>query len=137
MKRLTILLLLGALIASAEDITLTKAALLKADRSAVSLKAGTVVELISRDENTLTIRYHKLTGTIPASSVGDAPAAEAPKKEEPKKEESKTAAKPEEKPDAPARKATTMYGKAVEKAKENAGQHEKNVVKPADEILGK
>jgi hypothetical protein len=132
MKRLMILFLLGALIASAEDITLTKAALLKADRNAVSLKAGTVVELISRDANTLTIRYHKLTGTIPASSVGDAPAAEAPKKEEPKK-----AAKPEEKPDAPARKATTMYGKAVEKARENAGQHEKNVVKPADEILGK
>ncbi len=30
-----------------------------------------------------------------------------------------------------------MYGKAVEKARENAGQHEKKVVKPADEILGK
>ena len=131
MKRFTTLFLLGALISSAEEITLTKAVLLKADRSVVSLKAGTVVELISRDETTLTIQYHKLTGTIPASSVNDAK-AEAPKKEEPK-----TAAKPEEKPAAPARKATTMYGKAVEKAKENAGQHEKNVVKPADEILGK
>ena len=127
MKRLTVLFLLGALIGTAEEITLTKAAMLKADRSVVSLKAGTVVELLSRDENTLTVRYHKLTGTIPVSSLA---AAEAPKKEEPK---------PEAKPSAPlpARKAETTYGKAVEKAKENAGKHDKNIVKPVDEILGK
>ncbi|MSU46605.1 MAG: hypothetical protein EXS42_05650 [Lacunisphaera sp.] len=69
MNRLTVLFLLGALIGTAEEITLTNAAMLRAERSVVSLKAGTVVELLSRDENTLTVRYHKLTGTIPASSL--------------------------------------------------------------------
>ncbi len=100
--------------------------MLKAERSAVALKAGTVVELVSRDDKTLTVRYNKLTGTIPASSV-EAVTAEAPKKPE---------AKPSE-PAAPPRKAQTNYGKAVEKAKENAGKHDKNLVKPADEIMGK
>jgi hypothetical protein len=29
-----------------------------------------------------------------------------------------------------------MYGKMVEKARDNAGSHEKNLVDPADEVLG-
>jgi hypothetical protein len=126
MKKLALLFLAGALVCSAEDVTITKSTMLRAERSAVSLKAGTVVELLSRDEKTLTVRYNKLTGTIPASSVaatGDAPAA---------KEE----AKPSE-PTPPPRKAETMYGKAVEKAKDNASKHEKDLVRPTDEILGK
>ena len=130
MKRLTLLFLAGALVCSAEEITLTKSAILKADRTMVSLKAGTVVELLSSDEKTLTIRYNKVTGTIPASSIGAV-------SEPPQKEEAKSEVKPVEKPVAPARKATTTYGKAVEKARENASKHEKNLVKPADEILGK
>lgn len=121
MKRLALALLLGAALGQAEDITLTRAALFKTERSIVSLKAGTVVELLSRDDKTLTVRYNNLTGTIPASSLAT---AETPKKEEPK-------------PGAPPRKAETTYGKAVEKARENADKHDKNVVKPADEILGK
>ncbi len=125
MKRLTLLFLIGALVGSAEEVTLTKSAMLKAERSAVSLKAGTVVELVSRDEKNLTIRYKNLTGTIPAGSI--AAASETPKKEE---------AKPSE-PPPPPRKAETTYGKAVEKARENAGKHDKNVVKPTDEILEK
>ncbi len=48
--------------------------------------------------------------------------------EYPKKEQSKPA-------DPPPRKAETTYGKAVEKAKENAAKHDKNAVKPTDEIL--
>ena len=123
MKRLTLLFLVGALVCSAEDITITKSTMLRAERSAVSLKAGTVVELLSRDEKTLTVRYNKLTGTIPASSV--ATEGETPKKEE---------AKPSE-PAPPPRKAETMYGKAVEKAKDNASKHEKDLVKPTDEVL--
>ena len=125
MKKLALLFLVGALVGSAEEVTLTKSTMLRAERSAVSLKAGTVVELLSREEKTLTVRYNKLTGTIPASSVaatGDAPAKEA--------------AKPSESTPPP-RKAETMYGKAVEKAKDNASKHEKELVKPADEILGK
>jgi hypothetical protein len=125
MKQLTLLFLIGSLVCSAEEITLTKPAMLRAERSAVSLKAGTVVELLSRDEKTLTVRYNKLTGTIPAGSV----AAEG---ETPKKESTKTS-----EPTPPPPKATTIYGKAVEKAKDNASKHEKELVKPTDEILGK
>lgn len=124
MKKYALLCLLGTLVCAAEEVTIVKPTLLKAGRNAVSLKTGTVVELVSRDEKTLTVRYSKLTGTIPASSV--APAGEPLKQEE---------APPREPP--PPRKAETTYGKAVEKAKENAAKHEKNLVKPADEILGK
>ena len=124
MKKYALLCLLGTLGCAAEEVTIVKPTLLKAERNAVSLKTGTVVELVSRDEKTLTVRYNKLTGTIPASSV--APAGEPLKQEE---------APPREPP--PPRKAETTYGKAVEKAKENAAKHEKNLVKPADEILGK
>ena len=124
MRKYALLCLFGTLVCAAEEVTIVKPTLLKAERSAVSLKAGTVVELLSTDDKTLTVRYNKLTGTIPASSV--AATGETLKKEE---------APPRESP--PPRKAETTYGKAVEKAKENAAKHEKNLVKPADEILGK
>ena len=126
MKLLPLLFIAGTLACSAEEVTIAKSTMLRAEKSAVSLKAGTVVELISRDYKTLTVHYKNMTGTIPASSV-DAATAEAPKKE---------VAKPTE-PPAPPRKAETTYGKAVEKAKENASKHEKELVKPTDEILGK
>jgi hypothetical protein len=127
MKRLTLLFIASALIGSAEEVTITKSTMLRAEKSAMSLKAGTVVELISRDDKVLTVQYKNITGTIPASSVDAATTADTPKKEE---------AKPAE-PPPPPRKAETTYGKAVEKAKENAAKHDKNVVKPTDEILDK
>jgi len=117
----SVLLLLPLLTAllHAEEVTLKQAAVLKAERAAVALKAGTVVELLERDGETVTIKYKDLTGKIPASKL-----------EEPKP----TAAKP--KPEGePARPPQTGYGKAVQKAKDNAGAHDKNVVKPADEIM--
>jgi len=125
MKRIAILLLLSGVFALAEEVTLTKSAVLRADRSMVSLKAGTVVELISRDDKFLKVQHGKLTGTIPAASIAGA-AAEVAKKE---------AAESTPPPAAPVRKAGTLYGKAVEKAKENAAKHDRNIVKPADQIL--
>ena len=123
MKRALLLLLLSAPFCLAEEVTLTRSAVLKAERSIVSLKAGTVVELLGRDEKLLTVRYGKITGTLPVGSITDSAApAEPAKKEEP--------ASP-----TPPPKATTNYGKAVEKAKENAAKHDKNMVKPTDEIL--
>ena len=122
MKKIAILFLLTGVFCCAEDVTLTTAAILKAEHSIVSLKAGTVVELLGRGEKTLTVRYGKITGTIPLASISAA-AAETVKKEAP-------APAP-----APPRNAVTNYGKAVEKAKENAAKHEKNIVRPADEIL--
>jgi hypothetical protein len=124
MKRLVaLLLLLFCGLCAAEEVTLTKSTVLRTERSMVSLKAGTVVELISRDEKNLTVRYNNITGTIPAGSI----AAAADPKDAKKKEE--TPAPPAEKG------AQTNYGKAVEKAKENASKHEKNLVKPTDEVL--
>jgi len=120
MKRIALFLLLSSAVCFARDVVLTKSAILKGERTIVSLKAGTVVELLSRDDKTLTVRYGKITGAIPAASIGEAASAPEPVR----KEDS-----------APARKATTTYGKAVEKAKENAGKHDKNLAKATDEIL--
>jgi hypothetical protein len=129
MKRIAILLLASGVLCSAETVTLTKSAIIKADRSIVSVKAGATVELISRDDKnqTVTVRYNnKITGTIPASAI-DA-AVDAPKTAEPAPVVAPTPAP------AP-RKMETNYGRAVEKAKENAAKHDKNVAKPVDAVL--
>lgn len=120
-SRLIRFLLLPALVAvlPAEEVTLRQSAVLKAEKSAVALKPGTVVELLARDGDTLTIKYKDLTGKIPASKL-----------EEPKA----AAAKPRE-DSAPANPPQTGYGKAVQKAKDNAKAHDKNVPKPTDEIM--
>jgi hypothetical protein len=127
MKYLAVLFLLLATRSIAEQVTLSKAAILKGDRTMVSLKAGTVVELITRAEGVLTVRYNKVTGAIPIDCVATAPTPVA-----------KSPGSPNDEPKpAPPRKAETAYGKAVEKARENAGKHEKNLVKPADEVTDK
>lgn len=115
------LLMLPFSLLHAEEVTLRQSAVLKAERSAVALKAGTVVELVSRDGDSVTIKYKDLTGKIPANKL-----------EEPKA----AAAKPkEDKEEPPARAPQTGYGKAVQKAKDNAKAHDKNVVRPTDEII--
>ena len=108
----------------AEEVALRQSAMLKTARSAVSIKAGTVVELIARDGDTLTIKYKDLTGKIPAAKL-----------EEPKSATGKpTEAKPKD-DSAPVRPPQTNYGKAVQKAKDSVKEHDKNVVKPTEEIL--
>lgn len=65
---------------AAEDLTLPNNVILRSDRSLLSLKAGTVVEVVARDDKTLTIRVNGQTGTIPVSSlaaVAPTPAAPA------------------------------------------------------------
>lgn len=120
MKRIALCLLLSSSFCFGGEIALTKPAILKGDRTMVSLKAGAVVELLARDGKTLTVRYGKITGTIPAASAGESVSATEPTtKEDP----------------VPPRKATSSYGKAVEKAKENAAKHDKNLAKATDEIL--
>ena len=114
-----LLLSLSAATLLAEEVTLRQSAVLKAERAAVALKAGTVVELLGREGETVTIKYKDLTGKIPASKLDDP---------------QPTPSKPKEEGE-PARPPQTGYGKAVQKAKDNAGAHDKNVVKPADEIM--
>jgi hypothetical protein len=116
MKRLLALLLMSAVVAAAEEITLTKSAVMKSGHNLVAVRAGSVVELISRTDTLLTVKYKNATGTIPASSIA---APDAPEKETPAATE---------------KEAQTNYGRAVQKAKENAAKHEKNLVKPADEV---
>ena len=69
MKRLAFLFVCGALVASAQEFRLSRAVLLKSERSLVSLRAGTIVDVLSRDEWTLTVRFNNHTGLIPASSL--------------------------------------------------------------------
>ncbi|HET7536065.1 MAG TPA: hypothetical protein VFJ90_06410 [Candidatus Didemnitutus sp.] len=133
MKRFLFVLLVCAAPVLAEEVTLKQSAVLKADRNVVSLKAGTVVELVSRDADEVTIKYHNLTGKIPANKL-DEPKESAP---------APAPAKPVEKPaddkanPPPANPPQTGYGKAVQKAKDNAAAHDKNVAKPVDEVLKK
>jgi len=73
MKRLIALLFLSGVLCAAEEITLPKATVIRTQRGIVSVKAGAVVEVLSRDEKTLTVRFNNITGTIPAASVTAAP----------------------------------------------------------------
>jgi hypothetical protein len=116
----------------AEDVVLPANAIMRADRSLTSLKAGTVVEVVARGDKTVTIRYKGQTGTIPTSSLAakDRPAAAL----------TPAAAKPAPVPTATPRKSLVVdnpqstYGNLVKKAETNAARHEDNLVKPADEV---
>jgi hypothetical protein len=50
-------LLLAAGTCLAEDAVVAKGTVMKADRSLVSLKAGTVVEVLGRTDKTASVRY--------------------------------------------------------------------------------
>ncbi len=140
------LLLLAAVPLLAEPVTVRESVLLKADRAVVSIKSGTVVELVARDGDSATIKYHNVTGKIPASKLGDADAPADPPKAEEKKPEADKPLPAEAKLSAgqtpglqkqttAPRPPQTNYGKAVQKARDNAAAHEKNTVQPTDEIL--
>ena len=133
MKRFTILLLLSSTFCLAEEAKLTRSAILKGEHSIVALKKDAVVDILSRDEKALllTVRYGKVTGTIPMASITDGPPAAVVSA----KKVSSTTPPPPSAPPPAAGKATTTYGKAVEKAKDNAAKHDKNLVRPTDEIL--
>jgi hypothetical protein len=152
MKRLLPLLLLAVTPLLAEKVTLKQNAILKGERTLISLKAGTVVEVVSRDRFELTVKYNNVTGTIPSAKLEEpteaqlaaaAKAAEvkpvARKAPEPAKAPAPAKA-PEAVPaptaettPAPAAGAQTNYGKAVRRAKASAAAHDTNLAKPADE----
>jgi hypothetical protein len=123
--------------AVADDVALQSNTTMRADRSLVSLKAGTVVEVLDRNDKTISIRYKGQTGTIPASSLTAA-----------KPETSVAASAPAPaaaaKPAAPAKPAgpasgslvvdqpQSVYGNLVKKAEANIAKHDENLVKPAN-----
>jgi len=130
----------------AEETTLVSDARLELPKGkgSIGLKAGTVVDVLGKEGDSAVVIYRKIQGHIPLKAVNlpantpesspadqpAAPAAPAPKAAPAKPAE---AAKPAP---APSDKPTTMYGKAVKKARDNEAQHKENLVNPADEVSG-
>jgi hypothetical protein len=138
MKSLFVLLLLSATVSLAEEATLQTNAVMRSGNSLVILKAGTVVQVVKRNEKTIAIKVNGTgaTGLIPKSALEEPDDAPPPVHAQTPAPAPAVAAAPSATPPPAPHKATTMYGKAVEKARENAGSHEKNLVNPTDEILG-
>lgn len=143
MKPLLFLFLLSASVCLAEEATLSSNTVMRTDSSLIILKAGTVVQIVKRNDKTIAVKANGKAGLIPASALADADADDPPPAAPtpavvaaPAPAPVAVAASPADgTPPAP-RKAQTMYGKMVEKARDNAASHEKNLVDPADEVLG-
>ena len=144
MKRLLALLLLSAGVAAAEDFKLPRATVMHSGSSVVTLPAGTVIKLVEQGDKDVTIKFNGKTGTIPWSALDDA--APVPAKIQRSSAPARTASTPAPAsvppppvpapaPAAEPHHAQTMYGKAVEKARDTAASHEKTLVQPTDEIL--
>ena len=142
MKFLLALLCLSAGTALAEDATLAANTVLRTAHSLVILKAGTTVQVLARNDKTVTIKSGDKTGQIPVSaleaySTADMMSAPRTAPVTPPPAPAPVAATSPAPAPAPAepRRAQTMYGKAVEKARDTAASHEKTLVQPTDEIL--
>ena len=139
MKRLLLLFFLSASVCLAEKATLPRNTVMRTGNSLVILKAGTVVQVLEHGEKTVTVKVNGTTGTIPWSSLDDdepmqlAPHPPAPA---PAAAPGAAAATPPAGTPAEPHQPTTMYGKAVDKARKAADSHEKAMVNPTDEILG-
>lgn len=125
MKRLALLFLCVAAVASAQEVRISRAAILKSDRTIVSLRAGSIVNVLGRDGDKLTVRFNQHTGTIPASSL-DA-AAEA--------SEEKPAAPAPAVAATPAKKSGSNYVNSVNKTKAITAAHGQNNAGQVNEVL--
>jgi hypothetical protein len=116
----------------AEDIAIKSNTTMRADHSLVSLKAGTVVEVLERGDKTISIRYKGQTGTIPTSSLTASASSSTPPA--PVAAKSASPAKT-----APASNSVVVdhpqsfYGNIVKKAETAVARHDENLVKPANE----
>ena len=152
MKRLIALFLLSASVGFAEQATLAVNTVLRTADSLVILKAGTVVQILARNEKTASVKAGSQTGRIPLSAlqqvaedndmmsapqthVAASTPAPAPS---PAAAPATADATPAHVPGTPVipHNAKSMYGKMVEKAADAAASHEKTLVDPTDEILG-
>ena len=150
MKTLSFLIL-TAVMAHAQVLTATLTEDAKMELSkgkgTVLLKAGTAVDVVSRDGEVINVIYRKIPGRIPLANTdfkGDVPdAAPAPAKGDakpdapapanpsgPAKPADPKAAVPAGGPNAP----TTNYGKMVKKARDNEAKHKETLVDPANEV---
>jgi hypothetical protein len=69
---------IAAVCCVAEEVTVSRNVIMRSSQSMASVKAGTVVELVSRNEKEITIRYKGQEGTIPADSVYEKSPLRAP-----------------------------------------------------------
>jgi hypothetical protein len=130
-------------------------------KGSVVLKAGTPIQVVSQDGDTLEVLYRNINGRVSRAHTdfkGEAPhvpivaaqpvpvpAAPAPqpaapvvaKPAETKPAETKPAeAKPAaNSPVAPANPPTTVLGKAVQKARDTEAKHRENLVDPVNEMV--
>ena len=149
-----LLFVLTAVTASAQNLSATLTEDIKMELSkgkgSILLKAGTAVEVVSKDGDSLTVVYHKIQGRVPLAKTDfkgeapeGAPAAPAAPKETPKasppaptspsaqtKPADPQPAAPSGGPDAP----TTNYGKMVKKARDNEAKHKETLVDPTNEV---
>jgi hypothetical protein len=145
MKSLAIPFLLAASAAFAdEQIVISKPVVMFGDHTIVAIPAGSVAVLVGRNDQTATLRFKGVTGTVPLSKLpgvapGEAQAAApapvavvTPKPTVPPKP---AAAAPAPSPAAPARVPQTAYGRDVQKARDNAAKHNDAMVKPADAVM--
>ncbi|HXQ80813.1 MAG TPA: hypothetical protein VN775_05860 [Opitutaceae bacterium] len=133
LRILVLILSIGTCLA--DDLMLPNNTIMRADRRLVSIKAGTVVEVLERGDKTISIRYKGQAGTIPTSSLT---AAASP---------SAASARPTPKPAAAAAKAAppashslvadqpqSVYGNMIKKAETAVAKHDENLVKPANGV---
>jgi hypothetical protein len=126
-----LLLVLNGGTCLAEDLTITASTLMRGDRLLVSLKPGTVVEVVERGDKTITIKYKGQTGTIPIP--GSSSGATLTQTATPPKTAAPTPppAKKSLVVDAP----QSTYGNLVKKAETNVAKHDANLVNPADAVM--
>jgi hypothetical protein len=150
MKLLFALLCFSAATVFAEEATLSANTVLRTPNSLVILKAGTTVQILARNDKTVTVKSGDKIGRIPWSaleSYSDADMMSAPRKAvaAPAPVTAVPAPAPASPGTPPAHvpgtqviphNAQSTYGKMVEKAANAADSHEKALVNPTDEILG-
>ncbi len=117
----------------AEDATLMKNTVMRADRSLVSLKAGTVVEVLERGDKTASIRYKGQTGTIPLASLSGTSPEPAPSPTPVASVPPSPSPKPAAAKSLVADHPQSTYGALVKKAEANVAKHDANVAKPVNE----
>ena len=151
--KIILFLLVAVVTVRAQDLTATitdetRMELTKG-KGSILLKAGTTVDVVSREGDSITVVYRKIQGRVLLAKTdfkGIAPVAAAPSaKDEPKaappapanppgqaKPADPKPAAPSGGPDAP----TTNYGKMVKKARDNAAKNKETLVDPANEVSG-
>lgn len=148
MKKILLALCLATIVRAA-PVTTTLSEDVKMEltkgKGSIVLKAGTVVEVVSKEGDSIAVIYRSLLGRVPANKTdfkGEVAKPATKPVAEAKPEPAPPAAKPTEpkpaeaKPAAPASGPSSTYGKMVKKARDNEAKHKENLVEPTDTVTG-